>query len=297
VEFTGGEPFLRKDLVDIVSKTYKTSITAGSLTTNGLSTNVITRKTKKILESIAENKSLTLGVSLDGGRNLYARIRGVDGFKKALLTFLKLRDLKKEYVNFQPHIAYTISHLNAGNFKEFYEHLNTEEDIGIYEFSFTVEHFKRLYYGENPESKTASYKGFRNEAEKDVKHILNLLDSSKIKINKSAVGWIKEKFYRFYLKNISSFLEQPNKMVIPCAASKLSAYIDPYGYVYPCTMWNIKLGNIKEMSFSDIWMSEKADYIRRTIKQGKCPNCWTPCEAQPSFLGNLEKVFWRSLFK
>ncbi|HEC67280.1 MAG TPA: SPASM domain-containing protein [Candidatus Desulfofervidus auxilii] len=83
-------------------------------------------------------------------------------------------------------------------------------------------------------------------------------------------------------------------MIIPCSAGTYSSYIDPYGNVYPCTQWNFKFGNLKENSFKEIWWSKKAEKVRELIKNGKCPNCWTPCEAQPSWVMNfgIIKGWW-----
>ena len=87
--FTGGEPFLRADIVEIVTYAYNhTSILTGAINTNGLNTNDIVEKTRQILEDIPKGKKLNLSVSLDGDPKLYMKIRGVDGFRKVISTFI-----------------------------------------------------------------------------------------------------------------------------------------------------------------------------------------------------------------
>ena len=40
---------------------------------------------------------------------------------------------------------------------------------------------------------------------------------------------------------------------IPCGAGHMSCYITPYGDVYPCVQLPINCGNLKEVSFAEIW--------------------------------------------
>jgi len=99
----------------------------------------------------------------------------------------------------------------------------------------------------------------------------------------------KNKFKIFYFEKLQNFITNPKEMVIPCAALRASAFINPYGNLYPCIEWNKKIGNIKKMSFKKIWYSKQAQKIRAQIKSKRCPNCWTVCDAQPSYLMNWPK--------
>ncbi len=73
-------------------------------------------------------------------------------------------------------------------------------------------------------------------------------------------------------------------MILKCSAARFSAYIDPYGVVHPCTMWNRPLGNVNASNLADILNSDAAKEARALIDRKACPKCWTPCEAQPSFV-------------
>lgn len=42
------------------------------------------------------------------------------------------------------------------------------------------------------------------------------------------------------------------------------------------------IGNIKEKSFSEIWFSEKANMIRKQVKN--CPGCWVECDIVANFI-------------
>jgi hypothetical protein len=55
-------------------------------------------------------------------------------------------------------------------------------------------------------------------------------------------------------------------------------------------MWGEKLVNIRDINYdiNQAWNSKRFNDIRVLIKNEKCPNCWTPCEAYQS-------IFWAIL--
>ena len=57
----------------------------------------------------------------------------------------------------------------------------------------------------------------------------------------------------------------------------------------PCSMWDARLGNLRETGFqlAPIWDSAATRARRREIVAEKCPHCWTPCEAYQTILCNL----------
>ena len=66
---------------------------------------------------------------------------------------------------------------------------------------------------------------------------------------------------------------------LPCSAASNSFFLDPIGDVYPCIIMDAKLGNIREESLTEIWLSDEAEKIREQIRRGRCPSCWVECEA------------------
>ena len=71
LEFTGGEPFLRKDIVEIVSFAMNnTGIVAAGLTSNGLDQNLVLGYVHRILTN-ARKKQLVIGISVDGDSETY----------------------------------------------------------------------------------------------------------------------------------------------------------------------------------------------------------------------------------
>lgn len=288
LEITGGEPFLRKDIVGITSYALNnTGIIAAGITTNGLDYEQVLKSTYSILTK-SKKKQFVIGISIDGGPETYERVRGLDGFELAMRTFLRLKRVASSFENLRPHIAYTISRFNAGSFPDFYFFIAKEYGISIEEMSFAVEHPFGYYFQNQSTTNRKVANEFRKQALKDIRFILSLKYGQKFNLSPLNL------FYKYYLRNVSTYFQNPTRQVIPCKACEMSMYIDPYGRVFPCTMWNKVIGNLKERSFKSIWKSSKRRATMQAVKAEKCPNCWTPCEAQPSWLLNfgLAKGWW-----
>lgn len=100
VLFSGGEPFLRNDLSEIVRILVRNNqIKVLTIPTNGLLTKDIIRTTTKILKE-NPNLSVSVSVSLDGEIELHNKIRGVkNNFQKATTTLKRLLRLKEGFKN------------------------------------------------------------------------------------------------------------------------------------------------------------------------------------------------------
>jgi hypothetical protein len=75
---------------------------------------------------------------------------------------------------------------------------------------------------------------------------------------------------------------------VPCAALQTTVHLSSRGEVYPCSIWDKPLGNIRDHGYrlQPIIEAARQVGVRRTIACGGCPNCWTPCEAYPSILAS-----------
>ena len=96
---------------------------------------------------------------------------------------------------------------------------------------------------------------------------------------------------RKYVKLMKKYFET-EMSPLSCKALNSSCFIEPDGNVYPCIVFNKKIGNLRDFDYNlkDIWKSEYSQNIRILIKENKCGGCWTPCEAYQSILGNLFRV-------
>lgn len=293
VEITGGEPFLKAKLLSslIVHLLNETKVQVVSVTTNGLLQDEIVHVVEDILNNSRKDKTVAIFVSIDGLPRLHDSQRGVKGaYLKAMRTYVKLKKLQDHYRNLEVGIAYTISGMSAGNLSDFIVYMHEKLGIPFEEISIAVEHSTEFY---NRERKINQYDlKVRENLERDVKFYVNYIDK---KARKSSLGIqsimkLKLLFQKFYTGNIIRFLRESNRQVIPCSAGVYAAYMDPYGNLYPCTQWMIKLGNIRTNNFLKLWCGYKAQKVRALIKHGLCPNCWTPCEAKPSWLLSFKSL-------
>ena len=102
---SGGEPFLRKEIVEIVKLAFKyLNPKVIHTPTNALTPKLIEKKTEEILKWMKdngyENIPFTIKPSYDGIGKSHDHIRGMEGnFEKLMETYTLLKELQKKYPN------------------------------------------------------------------------------------------------------------------------------------------------------------------------------------------------------
>jgi len=288
----GGEPFLREDLIDIVSCALSSckSLLAVDLSTNGLLTDRVEKAVLKILETTSI-PHFDVAVSLDGAPHVHERIRGIKGsWKKSVKTYKYLLEIASQFKNFTTHINYTLSSCNVGKLGDFLRSLKNEgmrakpEDISVsiahLGLAFSNEELNEEIRIDNPSDE--------DETLHDIELVRCPLSHS---LNSTTV--IRTVAKRIFLNLAKTrYLRDTKEMVIPCAAGFASCFVDPYGNVFPCTIWGENMGNLREVNYDlrKILCSDKAKAIRRKIEAGLCPNCWSGCESWQSIAQNIPWV-------
>lgn len=279
VRLTGGEPFLREDYVDIV-KLFNKNLNLFLLTTptNGLIPNMICEKIESVLKFLKNRYVIT--VSLDGPKNIHNKIRGIKtAWDCAIKTFCELKFLEGKYKNFKVFFGYTISPYNIGFFKKTLEEVKKViPEITANDFHINIFHTSDVYYG----IKYSINREFFKKAEKEIDVILETKEN-KIEV----INMIEKK----YLRLGKNFLKT-GKTPISCNIFNLSCFIDPTGNVYPCTIFDRKLGDLRDFNYDlkRILTSKQAKKVKEEIVKNKCPQCWTPCEAHQLILSNWFKI-------
>lgn len=74
---------------------------------------------------------------------------------------------------------------------------------------------------------------------------------------------------RRYLKYGIKFLERNYKTTLSCRALSSSIFIDPYGNVFPCTIFDEELGNLKDFEYDimKIIKIKKAIEVKNNIEK------------------------------
>lgn len=281
ISLTGGEPFLRDDLVDIVQFARDNCrIKMINITTNGFNSKHIEDRTRSIAEV---NVPLTfLNVSLDGPAEIHNCVRGIkSAYDDAVKTLELLRALSNEYSNLLIGFEYTITPFNAGQLELFVNKLNEAGlDWLVKDLTVTVYHHGNLYDNLDLNLRQQFDKNsFEFKALKDVNSGLGFTHSS------SPLELIK----KAYLKNARKYVLN-GFAPLRCVALRNSLFLDPYGNVYPCIILEHKIGNFRNYQYDihRLLKSENALKVKREVDV--CRKCWTPCEAYPAILTHLTSL-------
>ncbi len=281
IELTGGEPFLRSDIVEIAEAFRDNSKSLYILTfpTNSLcDPKLVERKIRSILDLGIPRIAVT--VSLDGYRELHDRIRGVPGnFDRAIATYKTLQKLRKTYKNLYFVFGYTLSGFNQGQFQRTYEEVSKEiPGISVNDFHINLAQTSENYYKNSNDKIRPDPAVALNDVEWALSH--RSMEFGAIPIVERA-----------FLKGLTKYAKTGSA---PMRSRSLEAslFMDSFGNIYPSIMWDRKIGNIRESGYdlSALWHNELAELTRTEIMQGKEPNCWTSCEAYQTITGRITSM-------
>ena len=284
---SGGEPFLRKDLVKIVELACKYLTPKIIHTpTNALMPEVIEKETKKIMEIIKKNKLktvFTIKPSFDGIGAKHDEIRGVKGnFKKVLETLKRLKKLQKDYPNLDVGLGTVISKFNVKEIKEIVDYAKKlSVDSYINEIG---EQRSELFNTDMDITPSA------DDYEKAIKYFSAKIKQG-FKTNKKLTK--STKAFRLVYYDLVSKILRKKKQVILCYAGLTNAHINPYGEVWPCCILGYKkpMGDLRKVNydFKKVWYSKRADEVRNYIQNGKC-YCPLANQAYSNILCNFKSM-------
>jgi MoaA/NifB/PqqE/SkfB family radical SAM enzyme len=256
IALTGGEPFLRNDLVHVVDILHdRMPKSSFGITTNGFLTDRVLEFSEEITN---QNIPLSISVSIDGFSATHNAIRGVPyAYDRAIKTLEELIELRKCTKKLHLGVSYTITPQNLEDVRDFRKFVADRKT----DFSWKLAQVSEILF----HNRDSAY----------------IHDSAKLK-DKLLLLTNETELYpeKFYHEGILSLLYgvDVDSYLIPCESGSYSFYLDPYGNVYPCGFWNRVMGNLKTTRFRNIWKSELAEKIRADAYQRKCPSCWNGCE-------------------
>ena len=277
INLTGGEIFLRNDIDEIfkIIAEKNKNLSILSFTSNGLLTKKIVRSVSKL--SKYKIPTILATISMDGQADLYKKIRGIDAFSNAINTYKLLRQID----GIKSEVGYTIFPENAGKLADFVSFMIGEipsfscNDIHVNTYNVSGHFYSNKERRENIEN-------YNKKASNDIKYYLA---NYKRKMTKQSIA--ERAFQNFEIEFMNN-----NKNPIRCKSCLNSLFLDPFGNIYPCIIWNEKIGNIKDFDYNlpAIYENKKYRELIDLIRKNKCPNCWTICEAVQTMLGNLTNV-------
>lgn len=269
VSLTGGDPFLRPDLPQIIKSAAENipSLQIISIPSNGLLKDRILSVIEEMMEYNLPNIFITF--SIDGPPEIHDKIRGINGaFQKAWDTYTEVKKLTACNRKFHVGLETTLSRWNIDSIKHFLLEMDGHST------TITVAHNAYLYDNQEDVEISPHY---------HIRHTAEVIGILKDQLSFTHPNELIEKIY---LQSIPAYLDNKTRQVIPCVALKASLAVNAYGDVTPCFMWGKKIGNVRDCDYDimSIWNSKEAELAKSSIKENKCANCWTPCEAYQSII-------------
>ncbi|HAD88177.1 MAG TPA: hypothetical protein DCG48_12510 [Rhodospirillaceae bacterium] len=279
VNLTGGEPFARKELLDIARAYFRnTDIRSIFITSNGSLPERMIPFARTLMEEFPDRKVI-FSLSIDSFADEHDRIRKIDGlFEKCMASYHGLVALGG---NAMANIAITVSHENHQIVLPLYEHL--VEERGIKALTATIVRDEGVYRIpiEHKKEIAQAYATLTRQIQSDLRGgRLNGYDIDSLQ------GRLMNKKNVIVNKIISDTYVEP-KFVSPCHAGTLFGVIEANGLVRPCEVLDRNLGNLRDHNydFQEIWQSQEAKDLSAWIKASKC-NCTYECAWSFNVLGN-----------
>lgn len=256
---TGGEPFIRTDLKDIVRELYKKSDRI-VISTNGFFTD-------RIVDLCKEFPNIGIRISIEGLEETNNKIRGLeDGFNRGYSTLKKLVEMGMKDVGF----GMTVQDANAKDLVALYDlsnKMNMEFATASLHNSFYFVEAKNIIHD-------------RPMVAKEFENLVNELLKSK-----SPKKWFRAYFNHGLINYIYG-----QKRLLPCDMAFDTFFIDPYGDVMPCNGTKDKevMGNLNECgNWEELWESKEAEEVRKKVRC--CDrNCWMIGSVSPA----MHKYIW-----
>ena len=253
INITGGEPFLRADIEEIVGKALaKTRRLV--ISSNGYFTDQVVNLFEKF------GNRLGIRISIEGLPAANDELRGIkNGFDHGIRTLTALHGMRIKDIGF----GMTVSDRNARDMIELYR---LADAMGL-EFATATTH--NSYYFHKADNAYVNSEMVAGEFEKIARELL--------KTNRP------KNWFRAYFNMGLANRVRGGKRPLPCEVGTDVFFLDPAAYVMPCNGSNepIIMGNLHEKPFEAIWRSPRAEEARKQVKACR-KECWMIGSASPA---------------
>jgi MoaA/NifB/PqqE/SkfB family radical SAM enzyme len=266
MNFSGGEPYIKKNFLDVLAFANENGIHCG-VTTNGFC------MTKENAAKTVAAHPFNVNMSVDApNAELHDYLRGQPGLFSRLsagIGYLR-EEQKKQGVKFPITVKPTVNRLN---FRLMPELVEWAQQIGATAVNFqtvdlwTPETYDELWVEE--------------EDYEDFAQVIEQLIEMK---NNGAPIMNSDEVFRLFLPHFRK--EKAPAETLPCRVGLRNFWIDTRGDVKLCNEYPV-IGNIKEQSAREIWYGEKAKEIRQqTLDCGKL--CLITCVSQKTITDKVK---------
>mgnify|MGYP006281270353 CR=1 FL=1 len=261
VNITGGEPFLRKDLPELIRVISKRAPKAKIIiSSNGLSPSLIKKQMEKIIKF---RRDIGVAISIDGIGKSHDKLRGFPGgYGLALETIRVLQELGVRNLK----IAFTLNNKNISQLRRVY---NLSKEMNL-EFSLAIVHNSPHFF---------------RKSNNNIKYISRAKAELEWLIRQELVSFSPKKWLRAYFTNGIIKLMEEQQRPLPDYSGVSSLFIDPFGNIYPSNAWNLKLAHLNDVKD---WQKR---FLNSEIKK-EAPLNWMVCTAREAMRENWFKVLW-----
>jgi MoaA/NifB/PqqE/SkfB family radical SAM enzyme len=242
---TGGEPFLRKDLSEIVGIVKKKARRV-VISSNGWHVD----RTIRLFEE--HGNSIGLRISIEGLPKTNDEIRGMrNGFDRALRILMELSRMGIRDIGF----GLTIQDWNAKDAIHLYE---LAKRMGV-QFASAALH--NSFYFHKLDNRFA-------DTGPAIDTLLAIIDD--LLRSPHPKDW----FRAFFNYGLINYL-QGNPRLLACRMAHDAFFLEPNGDILPCNAMDrpMPFGNLRDQTWEQIWWSQEAERVREAVRN--CPkNCW-----------------------
>ncbi len=272
---TGGEPTLRKDFVNIV-KCIK-----GNKFKCGVFTNA-THLMPDTSDDLLRYQLDYLMFSLDGPKDIHDALRGQGVFEKVRHNIAYILKKRK---NQSPRVIMS-SVVLPENYKKLKEIVDIADQWNVDGIAFDFLAFltekeadrHKKFFGETfSHSELRSLICVKDFSDKDTKGLPGVI--------KDLRAYTKKKKVRIFFKpdlgnkELEEWFNSDFRFYRSCIYPWNVLRISPYGDVYPCAQFYIKMGNIRNAPIEKIWNNEEFCNFRRILKKQRMfPGCNRCCK-------------------
>ncbi len=271
VNITGGEPFLRQDLPEVIAALRQACPRARMvISTNGFLVDRV-QQTAPLLRELGS--TVGVRISIDGLEETHDRLRGVPGgFARALSALEILRASGVRDLG----LGMTLLAENVTQVSEVYQ---LAEELKV-EFSVTLASDSPIYFGED-------------------KSCMRPLDGDELQRQLRRLAWSEyhhwqpKRWFRAWFERELAQFALRGLRPLACDAGRGFFYLDPQGRVFCCHLLPHRLGSLREDDWASLWHSAKAQIARQEV--AGCQGCWMVCTARTQMRRNLPRIGVRIL--
>ena len=295
---SGGEPYLREDLFDIISLFVKDcGARFISVPNNGFFTDRVVKLTRAFLEK-EKRAFLTLLFSIDGFAETHDRVRGMKGsHEKAMASVKEMLKLRGQYPNVRVTITTVACQENMQELSRWAEQVRkTFPDLDYHNMELSRVGMPNIEAVPNIREINRKFQEVYNEVsryytlEKEENHVYPFFSESLARILIRSFDLLRMDIY-------AKLVNKKQDWPFPCLAGKTIAVVDANGDFRACELRNVLL-NLKEHDYNIARAQESAVNAREVseIAKGMC-FCTHGC-----FIGDSQRHFssnfiWRLWWK